>query len=251
MQCKIFDVLPSVIKLINTRQHANRVPQLITIIETIHFVTMAKPQLVTDYLCFRRENAVKFLLELEQCFVHQELGIKFEIIEFFKSVLDPQNDNQELIAKLFFSEILLKLVKDVVAEANKKDGKLQFEFKNMLEIFFDLLIYCLENHLELMRSFIIDNALIQELLSIIEPDDKLIIIYFVRFFKMILLKNDSFLTSFLLEKKLLDKVMDLYYIYSEKTNMVVSSFLSMFQLIHKQNLKKVIIYIGEKQSEEI
>ncbi len=58
-------------------------------------------------------------------------------------MLDPTNDNQEVIAKLFFNKILLKLVKDVVAEAKKKDGKLQFEFKNMLEVFFDLLIYCL------------------------------------------------------------------------------------------------------------
>ncbi len=79
-----------------------------------------------------------------------------------------------------------------------------------------------------MRSFIIDNALIQELLSIITAEDKLIIIYFIRFFKKILIKNDSFLTTYLIEKKLLDKVMDLYYIYSEKTNLVVSSFLSMF-----------------------
>ncbi len=82
------------------------------------------------------------------------------IIEFYKSVLDPLNDNQELIAKLFFSEILLKLVKDVVAEARKEEKKLEFEFKNLIEIFFDLLIYCLENHLELMRQFIIDNGLL-------------------------------------------------------------------------------------------
>ena len=98
------------------------------------------------------------------------------------AILDPLNEEKNYLSSIFFEHALPQLTSSILKISEQNFTKSSYNFGNLIEVFFKLNIFLLKNHEIKMIDFIMKKDLLQNLYKVINPENKILMINFVKFF---------------------------------------------------------------------
>jgi hypothetical protein len=135
-----------------------------------------------------------------------EQGIKVSVSEFFKALLDMENNDNK---KLEFQDLLYNLVLKQFADFIDSDVDLKGEEKAQMaeevvqtysssleysrSLILQFFIKCIQEHSYRFRIFAVNNQLIEKISALTKYRSKLLDMWIVKFFKGILKGKDELL----------------------------------------------------------
>eukprot|EP01015_Nassula_variabilis_P032234 TRINITY_DN7460_c0_g2_i8.p1 TRINITY_DN7460_c0_g2~~TRINITY_DN7460_c0_g2_i8.p1 ORF type:complete len:415 (-),score=64.77 TRINITY_DN7460_c0_g2_i8:44-1288(-) len=189
-----------------------------------------------------RDRLKCFSKILKQC----DQGLQIQVVEFLKLIMDPLNDMKNDTVEYIYDQLLPDLFKHFNDQTHYNEA-----FFNFVQQYSELLIYCIKNHGYRIRQYIVTHKLIQHLFKGFQVPEKSVQLAVLRVFKNVLKSHDDILIKHIHSNNLLEKVFNLYLKYANKTNMLNSACLEIFEVIRKDNLQKLIIQFVESFGDQI
>ena len=106
------------------------------------------------------------------------------------AILDPLNEEKNYLSALFFEHVLPQFTAEILKISEQNYAKSSYNFGNLVEVFFKLSVFLLKNHEIKMIEFIMRKELLQGLYKVINPENKIMMINFVKFFTQLILCKD-------------------------------------------------------------
>src|SRR5690606_29113154 len=115
----------------------------------------------------------------------------------------------------------------------------------------EILIFCVRLHGYRIRHYIIQQKLLHTLYKGFDLPEKSVSLSIIRLVKHIILNKDEFLIKYIYNHNLLDNIFEIYRKNSKKYNMISSACLELFEIIRKENLKKLITHFVDRFENKI
>jgi Component of IIS longevity pathway SMK-1 len=162
----------------------------------------------------------------------QNFGTILELGKLIRMLLDPANQTYfDRICEIFYKDIVPILIKSINSEAS-------LESKSEVMV---ILTFCVENHKEKVKILLTITDVMVEISKAMKSN-KHLAIYAIKFFKAVILKNESSINNLLIRFKLLDDILGLFIANANKENLLFSSTLSLLQVAKKSSVT-VLKYI--------
>lgn len=224
-------------------------------IEILINILTVVPNILKSYIIGKNQKNKEHPLLAELCniLIHQEnFGVKYEIGELIKSLLDNEvSEKKNEFYDLFFSKCLKKLIEFVLIPIKHE---YKYEMISSKQIIIEILCHCLRlseihgesKHINLcqrMRYWAIHNDLITKILTLLDGITKVLQLHVVKFMKSVVMNNDENLNKLIISNDSFEPIIKLYNENSNKTNLITSAILDLFDYIKKMNCKKLISYL--------
>ena len=216
----------------------------IYLIEILNFLTQIKINPLISYLKSSDINN-PLLAGLLNGFIYGDQGLQMQINDFLKYVLDIIHERKNEIGDYFYENFFPRLIEHF----NKME--LNEVFYSFIQQMTELLIYCVKCHGYRIRHFIIHQKLLNILYKGFKINEKSVSLSILRLIKAIIISKDEFLIKHIINNNLLSDIFELYLKNANKTNLVNSACLELFEIIRKENIKKLINHLVENFKEKI
>ncbi len=176
-------------------------------------------------------------------------GPKYEISEFYKSLLDPEstplkNDVLDAFYEDYISEVTNFLSE--AATAGKTRGSKEIQTAVCLAL--ELLGYCARNHGYRMRHFITHGNILQSLRLLYLHKDKCIKVGMVKLLRALIGLKDESMCRYITTNDLLKPIMELAG-KNKRDNLIKSAILELFDFIQKENMSILMEHLMEHYSD--
>jgi len=228
----------------NTIEDRTKTILKINLEEVLFFVVQLKLNSFADFLKSSPDEKILFAGIINNIF-YGDQGLQIQTTELLKYVIDPMHERKIELLDYFYDNYLPKFL-------THYNQMLQTEqFYSFVQQYIELLIYCVKSHGYRIRHYIIHHKLILSLYKGFDSPEKSIALALIRLIKNIVLGKDEFLIKHIAEKNLLDQIFEVYLKNARKNNLINSSCLELFEIIRKENAKKLIINFVERYKERI
>ena len=188
----------------------------------------------------RGRKYMTFLLEV--VFTSKLDGPKYEISEFYKSLLDPEsNPLKNDVFDAFYEEHVIELTEFLCTL--KADP-------TSICLVLDLLTFCAKSHGYRMKNSVSHNNVLKDLEQLYYHSSKHIRLAMVKFLKTLIGTKDESMCKYISGNDLMKPVISLAN-KVKRDNMILSAILEIFDIIQKENLKILISYLAEKHMDFI
>uniref|UniRef100_A0A914YYS9 Serine/threonine-protein phosphatase 4 regulatory subunit 3-like central domain-containing protein n=2 Tax=Panagrolaimus superbus TaxID=310955 RepID=A0A914YYS9_9BILA len=175
--------------------------------------------------------------------------------EIVRIILDPDaqpRNDCETFFQFFYEHcmpILIKPITDCIA-----NGKLirdDFYTSRQFCMILTMLIFCVKNHTQLMRSYIIKSDLLTYVCVFLKSRHHLTIIKVCRLMRRILDLRDEVYHRHIRDKRLFAPIVEAFNANGHRYNLLNSTFLDLFEYIQHDNVVSLIDYIGSEHMSEL
>lgn len=174
------------------------------------------------------------LCRLSSLFLYSPInGMKMEICEFFKSLLEIQYNTNLL--NVFYSKVMIKLIGYI------KDS----EDTETIYLILQILIRCSKFHNEKTERFVIRHDIIKILYPLFSSKSKVIRLYMMKLLKVLIISNTEAMIEYLVANDYLNPVFDSLS-KKFKDNLISSTCFEMLNFIASRNIVTLITYIMTK-----
>ena len=214
----------------------------------INILTMI-PNIILDYL--RKENDHKLLKQITNIMLESEIfGIKYEISQIFKTLIETQTkeqtmDRMELFAEPF--QILLNYLKTPILGEEEKGipHKKKIEISSTKQIIIEILITWF-SLMSFNKQFWIDEMKLNDIIiNLLEENDKIINLHSIKLLKCIIEYVDPFVCNRIINEKLCNNLVQLFNKNIKKNNIIISCMMDFFELLSKDKqiiFKNIMTY---------
>ena len=211
-----FQILPSTVSLMHY------------FLGTIKAILLSETQKNEDYL---------LLSQLASLFLYSPFdGMKLEINELFKNLLDPSSkDLKDEFFDVFYSRILPAFIDYLTASNNS------FTMSLVLEI----LSMCGIAHGYRIRHYITHNGVLQQLNCLYFHKKKSLRLSMIGFTNAVISNNDENLNKYVAKHDLLSPIFKLLEA-TKRDNLLMSTCFDLLNLIAVKDMSKLLAYIMEK-----
>jgi protein phosphatase 4 regulatory subunit 3 len=115
----------------------------------------------------------------------------------------------------------------------------------------ELLSSFVKSHGYRIKNFILKNNIIGRIFKLISLDEKYLNLAAIRFFKACICLGDIFYHNHIIQNDLFSEIFKLFSKNRTKFNLINSSILDIFEIIRKENMKKLINYLNENYENEL
>ena len=191
-----------------------------------------------------------------------EYGIKTQVFEFIKALLDNENTDKKVeFLDFFYKEVLsvfmafLASVEDIpMDQVQLDDYHKAVEFNRSLEcaraLVIQILCKCVQEQSFRFRIFVVQSEVIEKVSSLAKLKSKVTNLWIVKFYKAIVKAKDDSFNMYLTKKKLLKTIVDIFLENPNKQNVLHSCVLELFDfLTTKDQNKKIASHLLETYSE--
>ncbi len=166
-------------------------------------------------------------------------GMKLEICEFLKGLLDPESrDLKDEFFDLFYGKLLPQMVDYLEKGAGKEN---YFTVGLVMEI----LACCGNTHGYRIRYYVTHNAVLQRLQALYYSPQKSIRLSMIRLLRSLISHNDENLNKYIIKHDLFAPLFKLLQ-STKRDNLLSASLLDVLNLIATHSIKTLIAYIMEK-----
>ena len=214
----------------------------------INILTMI-PNIILDYL--KKENDHKLLKQITNIMLESEIfGIKYEISQIFKTLIETQTkeqtmDRMELFAEPF--QILLNYLKTPILGEGEKGipHKKKIEISSTKQIIIEILITWF-SLMSFNKQFWIDEMKLNDIIiNLLEENDKIINLHSIKLLKCIIEYVDPFVCNRIINEKLCNNLAQLFNKNIKKNNIIISCMMDFFELLSKDKqiiFKNIMTY---------
>ena len=198
-------------------------------LEAVKAILLSEEQKKNDYVMLTR---------LVSLFLHSAFdGMKLEICEFLKGLLDPESkDLKDEFFDLFYTKLLPQLV-DYLANTPED----MFTSSLVLEI----LTCCGNTHGYRIRYYVTHNGVIQRIQSLYYSPQKSIRLSMLRLLRSLISQNDENLNKYIVKHDLFAPVFKLMQ-GNRRDNMISAAVLEILNVVATQTIKTLIAYVMDK-----
>ena len=207
----------------------NSIKELIKInaIEIFISILSAIPSLTNKYLI---ENEGQLIEQLSDLILnHSNFGVKYEISQIFKSVIDYNEQNYNI--KILFNSTLEKFINFLNSPIQGINSDISSSFQIIIEIlmsWFNKIGFDSELWLEEYQINLVIIKLLRE-------DNKIINLYAIKLLKLILENNEHYINIKIITKNLCNALIDLLKKNLKKNNMISSSLINLFDSVSQND----------------
>lgn len=174
---------------------------------------------------------------------HENFGMKFEISELIKSILDNEiNEKKNEIYEIFLGKCLKKLT-DYLGVIIDEELSDKYKVRATKQIIVEIICHCLKSHGQRFKYWVIHNDLIPNVCEMVKDKDKILDLQVVKFVKSIIANNDENLLKILISNNCFKKIIEIFEANRQKRNLLFSAILDLFDHINKFTIKKIILHL--------
>jgi hypothetical protein len=175
--------------------------------------------------------------------------------EIVRIILDPDaqpRNDCETFFQFFYERCMPVMVKPIMdCITNGKLMRDDFYTSRQFCMILTMLIFCVKNHTQLMRSYIIKHDLLTYICVFLKSKHHLTVIKVCRLIRRILDLRDEVYHRHIRDKKLFTPIVDAFNANGHRYNLLNSSFLDLFEFIQQENIATLIDYIGSEHMNEL
>ncbi|CDW88124.1 UNKNOWN [Stylonychia lemnae] len=192
-----------------------------------------------------------------------EQGIKIQVFEFMKALLDNENSDKKVeFTDLFYKEILniflsfLTQDEDLSLQDQPLESYNQsLEYNRSLEysrsLVIQIFIKCASEHAFRFRIFAVQAEVIEKISRLTRFRSKLLNLWIIKFYKALIKVKDDAFVMYLMKKTLLKTVVDIFLENPNKSNMLHSTILELFDYLTKENNRKIAAHLLSNYSDTL
>ena len=194
------------------------------------------PNAILDYL--KKEKDHQLLNQLTNIMLYSDnFGIKYEISQIYKTLIETQIKEQSMDRMELFSEPFQKLLKYLNTPIASAPGQISHSKKMEISSTKQIIIEILMAWFSLMsfnKQFWIEENKLNEIISnLLEEFDKVINLYSIKLLKCIIDYADPFVCNRIITEKLCENLTKLFEKNIKKNNIIISSMMEFFECLSK------------------
>ncbi|PAV83225.1 hypothetical protein WR25_03479 isoform A [Diploscapter pachys] len=232
----------------------------VTIVEMLALLVEHNPQQVRDYLLRQAKDKQQEQILLNRLISHMqtdrdpELTSANQVAQVLRTLLDPdtmvsmQKADRSEFLQLFYTRSIGTLVKPLADNVQggvlKKDD---YVTANRQALVVRLLCFCIEHHSHSMRSYAINNDLLNKVLVLLKSKHHFLSLSALKILRTVIgVKNDyHFYFRHIVKERVLDKVVECFKANGNRYNLLNSAILELFDFIRSENIKTLVSYTIE------
>ena len=205
----------------------------ISAIEIFINILTSIPHTILEYL--KKEEDHHLLKLLTNIMINSDnFGIKYEISQIYKTLIETQLKEQTMDRMELFSEpfkILLKYLNIPISSPISHEKKM--EISSTKQIIIEILITWF-SLMSFNKQFWIDeNKLNEIIINLLEEIDKVINLYSIKLLKCIIDYSDEFICNRIISEKLCNNLSKLFINNIKKNNIIISCMMDFFESLSK------------------
>lgn len=216
----------------------------INLIGILYFIIQNQMNAFIEFIKFSQDSQLLLNGFIQNLFTGDQ-GLQIQITELLKFMTDSTHEKRNEMLDLFYDVLLPTFLEHYEKMTNDE------KFFSFVQQYIEILIHCVKNHGYRIRHYIIQHKLLHSLYKGFHIKDKSLNLAIVRLVKNIILNKDEFLLKYIANNNLLDDIFDVYVKNSKKDNLLSSACLELFNIIHKEKIKKLIYHFAPRFRERI
>ena len=207
----------------------------ISAIEIFMDILSSIPNVILDYL--KQETDHQLLKQITNIMLYSDnFGIKYEIFQVFKALIEAQLKEKTIDRMELFSEpfkILLKYLQTPFGSPPPPHKK-KLEISGSKQIIIEILITWFNLMNFNKQYWIEENKLDEIIINLLEDIDKVINLYTVKLLKCIIEISDAFICNKILSEKLCNNLIKLFSNNMKNNNIIISCMMDFFEALSKK-----------------
>ncbi|KAI9145123.1 component of IIS longevity pathway SMK-1-domain-containing protein [Paraphysoderma sedebokerense] len=238
------------------------------------------PALVRSFNLAQFREGLRPLIDLltERLLVDPDLGLKTQITEIFKSLMDTglslenkiadinsfisgavklDNDAEEFL-QVYYDNSIQKLVQPILqlpdyspkvpitVNSSVDELVLPRELSESIYHICDLLTMMVKNHHYRIKNFLMRAPVSRKMVSLLRAKEKHIQLAALRYFRTQIGQKDEFYNRYIITHNVFEPIVRILLNINKRYNLMNSAILELFEFIRKNNMKNLISYTVEK-----
>ena len=221
----------------------------ITAVEIFIDILSSIPNVILDYL--KKENDNKLLKQFTNIMLYSDnFGIKYEISQIYKTLIETQLKEKSSDRMLLFSEpfeIMLKYLNTPLSSFPLTHNK-KIEVSSTKQIIIEILIIWF-SLMNFNKQFWIEiNKLDEIITNLLIENDKVINLYTIKLLKCLINYTDDFICNKILSETLCNNLIILFSNNVKKNNIIISSMMDFFDVLSQNKemtFKNAMIFLKD------
>ena len=221
----------------------------ITAVEIFIDILSSIPNVILDYL--KKENDNKLLKQFTNIMLYSDnFGIKYEISQIYKTLIETQLKEKSSDRMLLFSEpfeIMLKYLNTPLSSFPLTHNK-RIEVSSTKQIIIEILIIWF-SLMNFNKQFWIEiNKLDEIITNLLIENDKVINLYTIKLLKCLINYTDDFICNKILSETLCNNLIILFSNNVKKNNIIISSMMDFFDVLSQNKemtFKNAMIFLKD------
>jgi hypothetical protein len=160
-----------------------------------------------------------------------------------KSLIESETEKKNEFYDLFFNKCLKRLSEFLTIPLKPE---FKYEMLSSKQIIIEIICHCFKSHSQRTRYWTIHNDLVPKILALQNDNSKIILLQIIKFMKTLIIYGDDNIIKLITSNDYLNDIIKIYSSISGRDNLIISAILELFDIIKKNNMKKLIAYLFEK-----
>ena len=231
-------IITKIIEENKNEEKNNEIKEFIKIsaIEIFINILTIIPNAILDYL--KKEKDHQLLKQFTNIMLYSEnFGIKYEISQIYKTLIETQIKEQSMDRMELFSEPFQKILQylntPITSYPNPISHSKKMEISTTKQIIIEILITWFSLMSFNKQFWIEENKLNEIITNLLEESDKVINLYTIKLLKCIIDYADPFVCNRIITQKLCENLTKLFEKNIKKNNIIISSMMEFFDSLSK------------------
>lgn len=235
------------------------------------------PQMIRQTI-FRQINEKQTPLTdslIDLLLVEADLGVKAQIADAIKVLLDPGQQNttldqlaksggeftarmrpqidpqQDEFVKDFYDDSAKKLFKPLVDLKDREDKNFSVHQVSLFIYLIEILCFFVRQHTHRSKYFVLSEQLGQRIAQLLSSPEKYLKLTALKFFRNLIGLQDEFYNQQMMRENLFEPVLDIVIETMPRDNLLNSACLEFFDFIRRENIKTLISHLVEKYRDKL
>ncbi|KAE8442093.1 hypothetical protein EG329_003851 [Mollisiaceae sp. DMI_Dod_QoI] len=234
------------------------------------------PQMIRQTI-FRQLNEKQTPLTdslIDLLLVEADLGVKAQIADAIKVLLDPGSQNQQLegmgkatgdfarmrpladpqqaeFVKDFYDDSAKKLFKPLVDLKDRDNMDFSVHQVSLFIYLIEILCFFVRQHTHHSKFFVLSEKLGQRIAQLLSSPEKYLKLTALKFFRNLIGLQDEFYNQQMTQAKLFEPILNLVTETMPRDNLLNSACLEFFDFIKRENIKNIISHLVENYRDQL
>lgn len=180
----------------------------------------------------------------------EESGVAMSTLDLLRSLLDPTNMRTKvensLFLNVFYEKFIVRLLPPIEQYAVEDEigaNISPFWVASNIGHVIDLLSFCLRNHMYMCKAFVIQNDVGSKVMRLAKHRKPHVQLSASRFLRACIGMQDDMMDRYLLRRKLLDPLMEMFSRNGNRDNMVSSVVLELLRFVQKEKRLLILDFV--------
>ena len=232
-------------------------------IDAILATVLHDPVLLRSHIQNKEEGHVIFEQLIAVLLHPSPTGLQEQALDVIKILLDPDTmesaEMKDVFCGMFYDNHVASLIEALAAgtpsaiqrQRERAEGATVGVAStaspstppptvSSLLLIVDLLSYCISQHSYRIKYCILRSNAVEKVLELMERPEKALVGAALRLLKTCLQMKDEFYVRYLMQKNIIDRMLDAYLKFCRKENLIHSALLDLLDLLRRENIRSLL-----------